>query len=127
MANPSTSAPSAAVDEALRITADSSRRAADNARAAVDAARSYFDQTVDLNRQLFGVWSAGMEGGLKAAFDLQNAAMTSGLTLFDNAASINKDAIQRFAEVNRQAQQSTLKAYQAGARVVQETFAATTK
>jgi hypothetical protein len=126
MANPSTASSttaSAAVDEALRITADNARRTTESAKAAVQAARGYLDQTVELNRQLLGVFSANFEAGLKASFDVQNAALANSLSLLDASATINRDALQRFAEVTRQGQQVTLKAYQAGAKAW-ESFAA---
>jgi hypothetical protein len=126
MANPSTTpstTASAAVDEALRITADNARRTTESAKAAVQAARGYLDQAVDLNRQFIGVYTANVEAGLKASFDIQNAALANSISLLDASTSVNRDALQRFAEVTRQAQQVALKAYAASVKAL-ESFSA---
>src|SRR5712691_7677178 len=111
MANPSTATPhaaSAVVDEAVRITAEGSRRTTENAQAAVAAGRRYFDQANQLNRDLFALWTASAEASLQTSFEVQNAAFASGQAFLESYASISKDAYRRWANVARQAQVATI-------------------
>ena len=112
-------AANAAVDEALRITAETSRRTTDTARLAVDAARGYLDQAAPLNRQVLALGLASTRASLQAAFDLQNAAFATGLQMLDTTAKIQAETIKRYADIARQAQQSTLDGYQASASLLE--------
>ncbi|GAC1330141.1 MAG: hypothetical protein NVSMB2_28880 [Chloroflexota bacterium] len=51
----STTAASAAVDEAVRIAADSSRRTIDTAQATVAATQRYLDLASQINRDVFSL------------------------------------------------------------------------
>ena len=55
---------------------------------------------------------------LKTTFELQNAALANSQTLFDQSASLAKDALSRWSDVARQAQAATLKTYQVGAQLL---------
>jgi hypothetical protein len=122
MANPSTATPNAAstvVDEAVRIANEGSRRTTENAQAALAFGRRYLDQTSQLNRDLFAVWTASVEAGFQTAFDIQNAALASSQSAFETSFSLSKDALRRWADVTRQVQATTLKAYQSNARLLE--------
>jgi hypothetical protein len=118
MANPSTATPAAAsaVDEAVRIAAEGSRRSTESAQAALQAGRRYFEQVNKLNRDLV---TTSTEAALKTAFEVQNAAIASGQAWLESTASINKDALNRWADVTRQAQATGLKSYQDSAKYVE--------
>jgi undecaprenyl pyrophosphate synthase len=121
MANPNTAAQnaaSAAVNEAVRIAADNSRRSTEGAQAVVQASRRYLDQASQLNRDLFTVFSLGTEASLKTAFEIQNAAFAIGQTWLETSMTITKDAATRWADITRQAQTSTLKHYKESAKLV---------
>jgi translation elongation factor EF-Ts len=107
----------AAVDEAVRIAADSSRRATDNAQAAVAAGQQFLDFANQINRDLFSLWTSAVETSLQATFETQNAALASSQSLFDTSAKINKDALNRWIDVARQSQATTLKAYQSSTKL----------
>jgi len=117
MANPTTTTPSAAVDEALRIANQNAGRTTGTAQAAVGLGRTYLDQTAKANRDLFALWTASIEVGLKTAFEFQNAALAATQPMFDTSISLSKDAFSRQAELARRAQATTLKAYQDNARL----------
>jgi hypothetical protein len=121
MANPSTATPAAAsaVDEAVRIAAEGSRRSTESAQAALQAGRRYFEQVNKLNRDLFALVTTSTEAALKTAFEVQNAAIASGQAWLESTASINKDALNRWADVTRQAQATGLKSYQDSAKYVE--------
>lgn len=120
MANTSTATPhtaSAVVDEAVRITAQGSRRTTENAQAALAASRRYLDQANQMNRDLFALWTASAQASLQTSFDVQNAAFASGQAFLESSATISKDALLRWADVASQAQAATLKAYQSNAKL----------
>jgi hypothetical protein len=90
MANPSTATPNAA-----------------SAQTAV--------QATQVNRELLALFAAGAEAGLQTSFELQNAGLASAQALFDRYADIGKTAFGRYAELNRQAQET-------GTRILQTTL-----
>src|SRR5579859_3680258 len=85
------SAASSAVDEAIRIAADGSRRTAESARAAVQATRTYFDQVNQVSAELFKIWASTADAALQSAFDYQNAAFANGQAGFETWAGLSKD------------------------------------
>jgi hypothetical protein len=129
MANPSTAtstatstAASTVVNEAVRIAAEGSRRSTQSAQAALQAGRAYFEQTAQINRDLFALFTAGADAGMRTAFEVQNASLASASAWFDAYASLSKSAIARSADLARQAQATTLKTYQAGSQLVSDTL-----
>jgi hypothetical protein len=114
MANPSTAtsnAASAVVDEAVRIAAQGSRRTTESTQAAVQAARGYFD-----------LFTAGADAGFQTAFEFQNAGIAGAQALFDSYVGISRTAFGRYAELTRQAQESAVKTFQLGTRVIAATL-----
>jgi hypothetical protein len=120
MANPTTvtQTSTSVVDEAVRIAADNSRRSTQSAQAALQAGRKYFDHASQVNRDLFALYTAGLDAGLQTFIDVQNAALTSGQTLLDTSAGLTRDAFRRWADLARQAQATTVKTYQANAKLL---------
>jgi hypothetical protein len=98
----------AAVTEAARIATDAARRGTETAKASIEAARSYFDETSDLGKDLYGTWIAQSESTLKAAFASQNAALEAGLGLFDLGVKSNRQAVEQFSQLIHRSQQATL-------------------
>jgi len=120
MANPTTVTQTATsvVDEAVRIAADNSRRSTESAQAALQAGRKYFDHVAQVNRDLFALYTAGLEAGLQTIVDFQNAALSNSQTLLDTSAGLTRDAFRRWADLTRQAQTTTVKTYQANAKLL---------
>jgi hypothetical protein len=78
MANPSTASYAAAsttLDEVARLANDSARRASDTAQAALEIGRRAYDQSSQLNRELFALWTTSLEAGLQNALDVQRAML----------------------------------------------------
>jgi hypothetical protein len=122
MPNPTTAsstAASSAVDEAVRIAAEGSRRTTQTAQAAVQAGRKYFDLGVQINRDLVDLWTTAANAGLEIAFEAQNVTLANTQTGIDTWASLTKDAYRRLADLTRQAQQVTLKSYEASNKLFQ--------
>jgi hypothetical protein len=120
MANPTTTAQhtaSTAIDEAVRIAAEGSRRTAESAEAAVQASRKYFELGVQVNRDLVGVLTATADASLQTAFDVQNAALSSAVSALDTWTNVSKDAFRRWADLARQTQSVTLKTSQASSKL----------
>jgi hypothetical protein len=121
MANPNTAtttAASAAVDEAVRIAADSSRRSLDSAQATVAASQKYLDLASQINRDFFALWTTAAETSLHTTFEVQNAALASSQALFETSAKLTNDALRRWVDVARQAQATTLKAYKSSTKLL---------
>ena len=118
MANPTTVTQTATsvVDEAVRIAADNSRRSTESAQAALQAGRTYFDHVAKINRDLFALYTAGVDAGLQTFVDFQNATLTNSQALLDSSAGLTKDAFRRWADLARQAQTTTVKTFQANAK-----------
>ena len=121
MANPTavTRTATSVVDEAVRIAADNSRRSTESAQAALQAGRKYFDHASQVNRDLLALYTAGLDAGLQTFIEVQNAALTSGQTLLDTSAGLTRDAFRRWADLARQAQTTTVKTYQANAKLLE--------
>jgi hypothetical protein len=120
MANPNTAAQTAAtsvVDQAVRIAADNSRRSTESAQAALQAGRKYFEHVAEVNRDLFSLYTAGLDAGLETFVDYQNAALANTAVLFDTSANLTKDAFRRYTDLARQAQATTVKTYQGNAKL----------
>jgi hypothetical protein len=121
MANPNTAtatAANAAVDEAVRIAADSSRRTLDSAQATVAASQRYLDLAGQINRDFFALWTTAAESSLQTTFEVQNAALASSQSLFETSAKLSTDALRRWVDVARQAQATTLKSYQSTTKLL---------
>src|SRR6266508_1914289 len=102
----------AAVTEAARIAAQAARSGTETAKASIEVARSYFDETSDLGKDLYGTWIAQSESTLKAAFAAQNAALEAGLGLFDLGVKSNRQAVEQFSLLFHRSQQATLDSWQ---------------
>jgi hypothetical protein len=124
MANPSTSSAASAVDEAVRIAAEGSRRTTESAQAFLQAGRKYYDQAAQFNRDLLTFWTAAADAGFQTAFEIQNAALKNTQDWFETSASLNKEALRRWADLTRQAQATTLKTYQNSAKLFESVTAA---
>jgi hypothetical protein len=83
---------------------------------ATSMARQTAERSLALNRQLLNLWVAGAEANLKAAFELQNAAISTGQSLFA-ATGTNPAFYEQWSAMVRQAQQATLEAWQASKRI----------
>ena len=99
MATPSTSSAASAVDEAVRIAAEGSRRTTESAQAFLQAGRKYYDQAAQFNRDLITFWTAAADAGFQTAFEVQNAALKNTQDWFDTSASLNKEALRRWADL----------------------------
>src|SRR6266540_5396026 len=110
----------AAVTEATRIAADAARRGTETAKASIEAARSYFDETSDLGKDLYGTWISQSEATLKAAFGAQNAALEAGLGLFDLGVKSNRQAVEQFSELVHRSQQAAFESWQATAKAAEK-------
>ena len=64
------------------------------------------------------LYTAGLDAGLQTFIEVQNAALTSGQTLLDTSAGLTRDAFRRWADLARQAQATTVKTYQANAKLL---------
>jgi hypothetical protein len=67
------------------------------------------------NRDLFALWTTLAETSLQTTFELQNTALASSQAWLESSAK----ALGRWDGVARQAQATTLRAYQDGARLLE--------
>jgi|SRR5579859_1496659 len=86
-------------------------------RAAV-AGEQFVDCANQLNRDVFAMWTSAVETGLQATFEAQNTALASGQAWTETTTKLSTDALGRWAAVARQAQATTLKAYQSSTRLL---------
>jgi hypothetical protein len=94
MANPSTASYAAAtgtvLDEAVRVANAGARRTTDAAQAALAISRRAYEQTSQLNKDLFDLWTTSLEAGLQSALDIQNATLATyqaNVRLMQNSAT----------------------------------------
>jgi hypothetical protein len=83
---------------------------------ATTIARQTAERNMTMSRQLADIWAASVEATLKAAFELQNAAMTASRPLFENMGSPNQTAFDQWTDMVHRAQQATMDAWQYGKR-----------
>ena len=111
----------AAIDEAARTVAEASRRTTERAQ---QATRTLLDQATEINRTLFSAWVSGAESLWRAAFEIQNAQLRTGLSWWQTVADSSRASVQvleQWDAVGRQAQQAGLEAFQASARTLAST------
>ena len=108
----------AAVDEAVRIAADSSRRTTDTAQAAIAAGQQVLDFANQINRDVLSLWTTVVETSLKTTFDAQNAALTSSQTRIRHVREGQQGRAQPLGRGRPQAQATTLKTYQSSTKLV---------
>ncbi len=114
----STTAASAALDQAVRIAADTSRRTIDSTQATVAAGQGYLDFASQINRDLFPVWTTAAEASLQTTFEVYNVALAGSQALFEASAKLSNDAFCRWVDVARQAQASILRSYQSTTKLL---------
>ena len=113
-----TSAGEAAVDEAVRIATDNSRRTLDTAQATSAASKRFVDLASEINRDFLSLWTTAAETSLKTTFEMQNAALASSQTLFETSTKLSNHALRRWLDVARQAQTTGLKSYQSTTKLL---------
>jgi hypothetical protein len=77
-------------------------------------------QANEASRKMFDAWASGMEASLRAAFEVQNAALSSGHSLMDASTNSSRNVVQQWTEATREAQQATLEVWQAGFRAAMQ-------
>ena len=108
----------AAVDEAVRAVADSSRRTAEQAQ---QASRAFLDRSSELNRSILGAWLGTGEAMWRTTFELQNAQLSAARAWWQMLAESNRwtvELLQRWDGLSRESQQTWLDLFQASARSV---------
>lgn len=78
--------------------------------------RQTAEYNMNMSRQMAELWTASVEANLKAAFELQNAAIAASRSLI-TATGGNQTIIQQWTDMVQQAQKATLEAWQAGKRL----------
>jgi hypothetical protein len=112
---------SAAVAEATRLFADSSRRGVEQGKAAVEAARGLLDDAAEVNSKLFEAWLATTEGTLKASFEVYNAGLAAMFPMLDAATTSSRTVLQQWDAAARQSQKAVLDAFHAQVRAAGRT------
>jgi hypothetical protein len=108
----------AAIDEAARTLADSSRRTTEQAQYAT---RTLLDQSAELGRSLFNAWTSSSETLWRVAFELHNAQLSSALRGYQTLADASTSTVQLLQQwegLTRQTQQAWLELLQASAGAV---------
>jgi hypothetical protein len=72
------------------------------------------------SRQIFAAWASGVEASLRATFEAENAALQAGLSVLEATAAADRDALQQWTAVARQAQDAALEAFRSQLRATQQ-------
>jgi hypothetical protein len=102
-----------AVNEATRTAAETSRRAIEHMQMATSAGRGWLEESSRLSRKLYTVWACCMEATLKAGFEMQNAALTASIPVYDTA-------FQQWVTLTRQAQEAALEGLRTNVRMMEK-------
>jgi hypothetical protein len=78
------------------------------------------DQANEAGRKLFDAWASGVEASLRASFEMQNAALSTGRAVMDASTDSSRNVVQQWTEATREAQQATLDVWQAGFRAAMQ-------
>ena len=106
----------AAIAEASRIAAEAARQNTETARASIEAASSSMDDANALGQELLGTWTKQSEAAMKAAYKAQNAAIETGLGMFDVGVKGDREAVEMYAELVKQTQKATLESWHAAVK-----------
>src|SRR5438270_11596477 len=96
----------AAIDEAARTVAESSRR---TSRQAQQFTRAILEQSTEINRGLMNAWLTNTEGLWRIAFEVQNARLNAGLTWWRGLADATRatlDVVELSVAGSRPARQA---------------------
>ena len=116
----------AAIDEAVRTVAETSRQ---TTRQAQQVTRAMLDQSTEISRGLLSTWLSNTEALWRFAFEMQNAQFSATLAWWRSLAEVSRaslDVLQGWDNVSRQAQQAGLEAFEASARALTSTLDYTT-
>ena len=80
-------------------------------------ARATAEQNMHMSRQFADLWTTSVEANMKAAFELQNAAIAAGRSLIATTGTPPPTFFQQWTDMVQQAQQATLDAWKVGKRV----------
>jgi hypothetical protein len=112
--------PAEQVNEAARATMEASRRTMQSTQEAVRASRYFLEESTGVSHKLFTAYTAGVTASLKAAFELQNAALGAGLSLFESAAASDREMLRQMLETLRQSEQAAMDVWQAGVQTAEK-------
>ena len=79
--------------------------------------RNTAEQNMHMTRQFADLWTTSVEANMKAAFELQNAAIAASRSLIEATGTQPPTFFQQWTDMVHQAQQATLDAWKAGKRV----------
>jgi hypothetical protein len=116
----------AAIDEAVRTVAETSRQ---TTRQAQQVTRAMLDQSTEISRGLLSAWLSNTEALWRVAFEIQNAQFSAGLAWWRTLADASRaslDVVEQWDNVSRQAQQAGLEAFEASGRALTSTIDYTT-
>jgi len=108
------------VNDAMRAAAEASRSSMQSAREAANLSRDLFEQSVGASRKMFAVYTEAVTAGIQATFEVQNAALSAGLTLLETAGATERHTAAQFLDSARQSQEATLRAWQSGVRAAEK-------
>jgi hypothetical protein len=112
----------AAIDEAVRTVAETSRQ---TTRQAQQVTRAMLDQSTEISRGLLSTWLSNTEALWRIAFELQNAQFSAALAWWRSladASRASRDVVQQWDNVSRHAQQAGLEAFEASGRALTTTM-----
>jgi hypothetical protein len=84
---------------------------------ATTIARQTTERNIQMGQQLAEIWTTSVEANMKAAFELQNAAIAASRSLMEATGTHPPTFFQQWTDMVHQAQQATLDAWKAGKRV----------
>jgi hypothetical protein len=111
------------LNEATRATAEASRRTMQSTQEAVRVSRDFAEQSALASRKLFAAYTMGLTAGLKATYEVQNAAYAAGLSWFETAAATDRELFRQMLDVVRQSEQVSLDLWQAGIHATEKVIA----
>jgi len=115
------------MSEAINAAAEASRRTVQSSQDAVKVSRELLDASTETGRKLFAAYTSVVSAGIKVLFDLQNAALSSNLSLVEAANVTSREWGAKVIESTHQAQQASLDMWQAGIRVGEKLAASSEK
>src|SRR4051812_32178011 len=80
-------------------------------------ARTTAEQNMHITRQFADLWTTSVEANMKAAFEMQNAAIAASRSLIEATGNPPPTFFQQWTDMVHQSQKATLDAWKAGKRV----------
>jgi hypothetical protein len=109
-----------AVNEAARVVNEASSRVIDGTKAAAEVTRSYVGDSTEVSSKVLSSWMTAAESTMNVTFELQNAMISSGMSVMDTAMKSNRAMVEQWVGITQQMQHAAVEACRASVHATEQ-------